>query len=109
MGAFRKLARRLVHRNAPRDTIYRRRLAFCGRLEANLVELGYGVRNPRNLRAAHLRALVGAWLETMSRGSARNLVSLFRQLHKWAGSRNRLPTNEQLGLLRGRGCREGES
>lgn len=100
MGVFRKSARRIVHKNAPRDTVYERRLAYCGRLEADLAELGYGVRDPRNLRAVHLWALARLWLSRMSPASVRNLVSLFRQIHGWAGSSNRLPTNEQLGLRR---------
>ena len=99
MAIFRKWARRLTHKNAPRDTIYQRRLAFCRRLSADLAELGYGVRNPRNLRGAHLRSLVGLWRTRMSAASARNMASLFRALHEWSGSPGRLPTNEQLGLL----------
>ena len=108
MGILAKQLKRLVRENAPRDATYARRLAFCPRVEADLAQLGFGVRSARNLRAAHLWALVRLWSLAMSAASVRNLVSLFGQLHAWSGSANRLPSTEELGLRPGAG-RSGRS
>lgn len=99
MGALGNRMRELARRHAARSGSLNRKLQFASRLERDLRTLGEGVNNPRNLSARHLRRLVEElWRPSVTTRTLHNLVSHYRVMHAWAGSRNRLPDNAALGI-----------
>lgn len=97
MAGFAKECRWLAKTNADRQD-RERLIAFAGRLEADLRTTGMGVKRPRNLRGRHARELVGLWRETEPPEIVRALVRDMRAVHLWAGSKNRLPADADIGV-----------
>ena len=99
MGAFGRRCEQLARRHA-RPSALVRMVRYPYRVERDLREIGEGVNQPRNLSTKHLARLIEHWKRTVCVATLHNLISNFRELHRWSGSRNRLPSNAALGVPR---------